>query len=207
MAKYTGRNQQIIERGSKRLVLLGQDEVSFSKAIKEITQWDAKKFETEKRLMRQRVSNFNALTGSNLSPIEELYFKVRFEAQRDYYASKGKQVLPFNELQTAIRDMSTSKIKDVAFEELLTGGIENVKSKTFEKQYQIAKNYILSRYDGLGRNFPEAQEILNQLENDEITTIEANDKLQKYAEEMRNLKDENPLKWLEKHGDVRDSDY
>ena len=207
MAKYTGRNQQIIERGSKRLVLLGQNEVSFSKAIKEITQWDKKKFETEKRLMRQRVSNFNALTGSHLSPIEELYFKVRFEAQREYYASKGKQVLPFNELQTAIRDMSTAKIKNISIEQLEAGGIENVKSKAFEKQYEIAKNYILSRYDGLGRNFPEAQEILNQLENDEITTIEANDKLQKYAEEMRNLKDENPLKWLEAHSDVRDSDY
>lgn len=205
MAKYTGKSEQIILKGKTKRVILGQETVSFSKAIKGITGWTNKQFETEKRLMRQRVSNFNMLTGSKLSPIEELYFKTKFQAQREYYASKGKKVLPFNELQTALTDMKTTKIKDISIEQFIEGGIENVKSKVFKEQYEVAKNYILSRYEGLGNNFPEAQAILDELETDKITTMEANDRLQKFAEEMRNLKDENPLKWQEMHGDTIDS--
>ena len=205
MAKYTNKGQSIILKGGRKYVSIGQETMSLSKAIKEITGWNTKKFETEKRLMRQRVSNFNMLTGANLSPIEELYFKAKFQAQREYYASKGKQVKPFNELQTAIRDMSTSKISNASIDQFTTGGIEAVKSKAFKRQYEIAKDYILSRYEGLGRNFVEAQRILDDLEADRITTMEANKQLQDFAEEMRNLKDENPLKWQDMHGDTIDS--
>jgi len=195
----------VFVKGGRKYVLLGQKTLSLSSAIKELTGWNTKKFETEKRLMRQRISNFNILTGSNLSPIEELYYKAKFQAQREYYASKGKEVKPFNELQTAIRDMSTSKLSNIAIDDFATGGIENVKSKAFQRQYEIAKDYILSRFEGLGRNFVEAQRILDALENDEITTMEANKQLQDFAEEMRQLKDENPLKWQDMHGDTIDS--
>ena len=81
----------------RKLTILGQKRVSYSKAIREITGWTQKQFETQKRMMRYRVSKFNAFTGSNLSPIEQLFYKVRYENRKKYYEAQGKPVLPLND--------------------------------------------------------------------------------------------------------------
>lgn len=170
---------------ARKKVILGQSEVSYSKAIKEITGWTQKQFETQKRLMRYRVANFNKATGSTLSPIEELYYRVKFEARQDYYRAKGKPVNDYNSLQQALKDIKTTQSK---------GGISPYQEK-------IARDYILKRYEGLGKAFKNAQNILDDLEAQKITPAEANKKLKAYADEMRQLKDEDPAKWVESHED------
>lgn len=187
---------------ARNYTILGQQRVSYSEAIRQITGWNKKQFETQKRLMRYRVAKFNAFTGSNLSPIEQLFYKVRFEARREYYVAKGYQPMQLNDLQQALQDLKASPFTRKQKLEIENGKFKpQAMSKADLKALEISKNYIKERYAGLASNFPKANEIRNKLINDEITPAEANRLLADYAEEMRNLKDENPMKWIKAHGD------
>ena len=168
---------------ARKYTYLGQEKVSYSKAIKDITGWTQKEFETQKRLMRYRVANFNKATGSKLSAIEELFYKVRFEDKQKYYASKGKPVKELNALQQALQDIKTTTSKK---------GLSPYQEK-------IAKEYIEKRYEGLAKAYKGANNIMEDLKNGKITTQEANKKLSDYADRMRQLKDEDPSKWVEMH--------
>jgi hypothetical protein len=95
---------------ARKNVILGQNSMSYSKAIREITGWTQKQFETQKRLMRYRVAKFNLITGSNLSPIEQLYYRVKYEDKKSYYISQGKEPAPLNIIQQAIQDMKTGNV-------------------------------------------------------------------------------------------------
>lgn len=186
---------------ARKTTILGQNRVSYSKAIREITGWTQKEFETQKRLMRQRVSKFNQLTGSNLSAIEQLFYRVRYEDKKKYYESKGKPIKPLNPLQQALEDMKTSRLPKSTSLKIENGKIVPATSKGFDRVYSIAKDFIENRYEGLANNFPRAREILNRLKNDEITPAEANELLADFADEMRNAKSDDPLGWQEAHGD------
>ena len=170
-------------------VILGQTKMSYSKAIQEITGWSKKEFETQKRLMRYRVERFNLMTGSNLSPIEQLFYRVRFEDKQAYYIAQGKEALELNPLQHAIARMKTGKLS-------LKQG-----SKAFIQAESVAKEFILDRFSGLGQSFTEAREILDLLKNDEITPRQAKAELEEIAERMRNLKETSPEEWIEAHNE------
>lgn len=160
---------------------------SYSQAIREITGWSKKEFETQKRVMRYRVSNFNKVTGSNLSAIEELYYKVRYEDRARYYASKGKEVYDPSLIQKTLKDIKTTPVK-------------NTISKN---QSRVAKNYVLDKFEGLGKTYKYASDIIDKLKKDELTPRQANEKLKQYAEEMKVLKNKNPTSWL----DAQDESY
>lgn len=174
---------------SRNSVILGQNKMSYSKAIREITGWTQKQFETQKRLMRYRVEKFNLMTGSKLSPIEQLFYKVRFEDKQAYYASQGKPVLELNPLQRAIAEMKTGKLT-------LKQG-----SRALAQAEAVAKDFILERFEGLGKSFKEAGEILERLKEDDITPRQAKAELEDIAERMRNLKKTSPEEWIEAHNE------
>lgn len=186
---------------ARNKVYLGQDKLSYSQAIKRITGWTDKQFETEKRLMRYRVSKFNKVTGSTLSPIEELYYRVKFEARRDYYRSKGQKVNDYNDLQSFFKNVKTGKYKE--------GQKISFIDKEGVKQYmtieEYGREYVLKRYEGLGKNFSQAEDVLNQLRNGEISTQDANKQLSQIADDLRVLKNENPETWIELYGESHDS--
>lgn len=190
---------------ARKTVTLGQEKMSYSKAIQKITGWTKKKFETEKRLMRYRVANFNKLTGSNLSAIEELFYRVRFEDRQEYYRAKGKPVLDYNDLQKFFKNIKTGNAKELRLirVERENGLIERMSAE------QYAKEYIIKRYEGLAKNFTRANEILEDLKAGFITTQDANKKLGDFADEMRALKnnEETFEKWLNEHGNFIGSDY
>lgn len=152
---------------------------SYSQAIKEITGWDTKTFETQKRTMRMRVSNLNKLTGTNLSAIEELYYKVAYEDKAKYYASKGKPVYEPSPIQKALQDIKTTKIRGVAG----------------SKQYEVAQQYIFDKFGGLGQTYQKAGDVLDSLLEGSITPAEANKKLSKIANALKWLKNRNPTSW------------
>lgn len=153
---------------------------SFSQAIKEITGWDKKTFETQKRVMRMRVSNLNKLTGKKFSAIEELYYKVKYEDKKAYYESKGKQVFDKSPIQKALEDMTTTKIKN---------------DKATKKQSEVASNYVKSKFEGLAKTYKGARDILDKLDKGEISIEEADNALAKFGNDMKTLKNEDPLTW------------
>ena len=153
---------------------------SFSQAIREITGWDKKTFETQKRVMRMRVSNLNKLTGRNFSAIEELYYKVKYEDKKAYYESKGKEVFEKSPIQKALEKMTTTKIKNGA---------------ASQKQIDIANNYVKSKFEGLSKSYPQAKSIIDKLEKGEITAEAADKQLADFGDKMKVLKRENPLTW------------
>lgn len=154
---------------------------SYSRAIKEITGWTQKQFETQKRVMRYRVSNFNKATGANLSAIEELYYKVRYEDRAKYYASKGKDVLPPSPIQQALQDIKTTQSKTG-----LTKG-----------QFETAKKYLLDKFEGLGKTYKYARDVLDKLKSGEMTPTDAGKRLSQYAEAMKVMKTLSPATWLD----------
>jgi hypothetical protein len=162
------------------LILQQSGYKSFSRAIRDITGWDVKKFETEKRLMRYRVSNLNKLTGANLSPIEELYYRVKREAREAYYKSKGQEIFAPSPIQKALAEIKTTKV--------------NV-AKVSARQDAIAKKYVQEKFEGFGRTYKQAGAILERLKNGEISAKEANKMLADYANKMKVLKREDPLTW------------
>ena len=168
----------------RQYTILGQSKMTYSKAILELTGWDKKKFETEKRKMRYRVKTFNELTGASLSPIEQLYYRERFNARREYYTSKGYEPLEYNELQKALFDIKTTQAKS---------------QKTISAQYERLKDYTLYRYEGLAKSYSKASDIYEKLKNNEISVLEANEQLSKFADDMRVLRDDNREKWIEAH--------
>lgn len=169
---------------ARKTIILGQNKLSYSKAIMQITGWTKKEFETQKRLMRYRVSNFNKATGSNLSAIEELFYKVRFEDKQKYYAAQGKPVLPLNALQQALQDIKTTHTQ--------AGTISPY-------QMKIAREYIEKRYEGLAKAFTGANNIMEEMKAGKLSPAEANLMLSNFADNMRQLKDDNPMKWIEAH--------
>ena len=116
---------------SRKNVILGQNTMSYSKAIKEITGWTQKEFETQKRLMRYRVGKFNLITGSNLSPIEQLFYRVKYEDRKQYYISQGKEPAPLNIIQQTIQDMKTGNIN------------LKIGSKSYNQSYETRKEFII----------------------------------------------------------------
>lgn len=172
---------------SRKNVILGQNTMSYSKAIKEITGWTQKEFETQKRLMRYRVGKFNLITGSNLSPIEQLYYRVKYEDRKQYYITQGKEPAPLNIIQQTIQDMKTGNVN------------LKIGSKSYNQAIEIGKEFILNRFENFGKSFPKAQEILEQLRNGDITPRQAKTELEELAEDMRELKQNSPVEWIEAH--------
>ena len=165
-------------------ITLGQNSVSYSEAIRQITGWTKKEFETQKRLMRYRVKTFNEITGSNLSAIEELYYKVRFEDKRAYYEAQGKQTLEYNELQKALLDLKTTYRK---------GGTE--------RQQEMLKEYTLQRFEGLLKAYPQALAGYEaQLKNGEISIQEFQKQMEAYADKMHKLQKDDPAQYLKEKG-------
>lgn len=165
-------------------ITLGQNSVSYSEAIRQITGWTNKEFETQKRLMRYRVRTFNEITGSNLSAIEELYYKVRFEDKRAYYEAQGKQTLEYNELQKALLDLKTTYRK---------GGTE--------RQKEMLQEYTLQRFEGLLKAYP--QDLAGyetKLKNGEISIKEFQTSMESYAEKMKTLWKTSPEDYLKAKG-------
>ena len=160
---------------------------SWSQGIREITGWTQKEFETQKRLMRMRVSNLNKITGTNLSAIEELFYKVKYEDRAKYYASKGKEVLPQNAIQKALSEMTTTKV--------ITNKKGDV-TKVMSRQQDIAKQFVMDKFEGLARTYKNVNETMQKLKNDEITIKEANEIMKKQADELKVLKRDNPTTWL-----------
>ena len=168
---------------ARKNTTLGQESVSYSKAIREITGWSKKEFETQKRLMRYRVAKFNAVTGSNLSPIEQLYYRVKYEDRKAYYISKGKEPAPLNVIQRAIASMKTGK---------LTPG-----KQSYKEAYEAGAKFISERFEHFGQAFPKGQAILDAMNAGEITPAYAKKKLEELAEEMRELKEKSPNDYIE----------
>ena len=163
---------------------LGQNSVSYSEAIRQITGWSKKEFETQKRLMRYRVKTFNEITGSNLSAIEELYYKVRFEDKRAYYQSQGKPTLEFNELQQTLLDLKTTYRK---------GGTE--------RQKELLQEYTLKRFEGLVNAYPiDLKPFVDKLKNGEISIQEFQNNMEAYATKMRDLHTTNTELYLKQKG-------
>lgn len=152
---------------------------SYSRAIREITGWTQKEFETQKREMRYRVSNLNKLAGTNLSPIEELYYKVRYEDKAKYYASKGKEVYEPSPIQRALQDIKTTKVK----------------TTPSAKQFETAKKYVFEKFEGLSKAYKDAGAIVDKLNKGEISPKEANEQLRNFANKMKVMKQENPTSW------------
>lgn len=159
---------------------------SFSEAIRTITGWTQKEFETQKRVMRMRVSNLNKLAGTNLSAIEELYYKVKYEDRVQYYQSKGKPILPRNPIQQALLDIKTTKVNVDKY--------GNIKSAQL-KQIEAAKQFVLNKFEGLAKTYKSARDIRDKLINGEITAREANDLLSFEADRLKVLKTEDPTAW------------
>lgn len=170
-----------MSKKSKNTILEKTGFKSWSQGIREISGWTQKEFETQKRVMRMRVANLNKLTGANLSAIEELFYKVKYEDRAKYYASKNKTVLPQNPIQKALSEMTTTK---------------NAKGLALEKQEEIARNFVLDKFEGLAKVYKGADNIRNDLILDTITPKEANERLTAYAEQLKVLKRESPASWL-----------
>lgn len=194
MPKYTEK-ARITTSGGRKYVILGQQKTTISQAIREITGWTKKEFETQKRYMRYKVEKLNLLTGSNLSPIEQLYYNVRFKDLQKYYASQGKPVLELNPLQKALEKMKTGKLK---LETDITKGRDK---KAYLEAEAVAKEFILARFEGLGKAYDEAQAVLDQLKADEITANDAKAQLEEIAEKMRDLKQTSPEEYIEAHNE------
>ena len=165
----------------KNIILEKTGFKSWSAGIKAITGWTQKEFETQKRVMRMRVANLNKLTGAHLSAIEELFYKVKYEDKAKYYASKGKDVLPQNPIQKALSEMTTTK---------------DAKGMALEKQEEIARRFVLDKFEGLAKVYHGANSIRNDLILDKISPAEANARLTKYAGQLKVLKRDNPATWL-----------
>lgn len=182
----------------RKYTILGQNRVSYSKAIREITGWTQKQFETQKRMMRYRVSKFNAYTGSNLSPIEQLFYKVRYEDKKKYYESQGKQPLPLNDLQQAFQDMKATPFSRKS-ELIIKDGkyVPQQMKKSDLQAYNVAKDFIMKRYEGLANTYKEANEIMEELKAGNITPAEANKLLSDFADKARNMKNEDLTSWLD----------
>lgn len=174
---------------ARKKVYVGQEELTYSKAILKITGWTKKEFETQKRLMRYRVSTYNkAMHDANdtnkLSAIEELYYKVKFEARRDYYESQGKPTLEYNSLQKLLLDLKTTHRKEPT-----------------EKQYELLKKFSEERFKKLVEHYPQdTKNIVQDFKNGKITLVEYNKKLGDFADEMRNLQKDNPAEYLKRKG-------
>lgn len=165
-------------------ITLGQNSVSYSEAIRQITGWTNKEFETQKRLMRYRVKTFNEITGSNLSAIEELYYKVRFEDKRAYYEAQGKQTLEYNELQQALLDLKTTYRK---------GGTE--------RQKEMLQEYTLKRFEGLVNAYPlDLKPFVDKLKNGTISINEFQLEMEAYASKMQELQKTDPARYLKEKG-------
>ena len=165
-------------------ITLGQNSVSYSEAIRQITGWSKKEFETQKRLMRYRVKTFNEVTGSKLSAIEELYYKVRFDDKRAYYEAQGKKTLEYNELQQALLDLKTTYRE---------GGTE--------RQQELLQKYTLKRFEGLLKAYPQALAGYEaKLKNGEISTKEFQKVLEAYADKMHALQKDDPAQYLKEKG-------
>ena len=182
----------------RKYTILGQNRVSYSKAIREITGWTQKEFETQKRMMRYRVSKFNAFTGSNLSPIEQLFYKVRYEDKKKYYESKGKQPLPLNDLQQAFQDMKATPFSRKS-ELIIKDGkyVPQQMKKSDLQAYNVAKDFIMKRYEGLANTYKEASDIMEELKAGNITPAEANKLFSDFADKARNMKNEDLTSWLD----------
>ncbi len=152
---------------------------SYSQAIREITGWDTKTFETQKRTMRMRVSNLNKLAGTNLSAIEELYYKVAYEDKAKYYASQGRPVYEMSPIQRALQDIKTTKVKTVEG----------------SRQYEIARQYVFDKFSGLGTTYQKASAVLDDLLTGNVTPAEANKKLSKIANALKWIKNKSPQSW------------
>ena len=187
---------------TRKTTILGQTKMSYSKAIQEITGWTKKEFETQKRLMRYRVSKFNAFTGSNLSPIEQLFYKVRYEDRKKYYQAKGQKVLPLNDLQQAFQDMKATPFQRKS-QLLFKNGksIPMQMTKADLQAFNVAKDFIIKRFEGFANSVPEANAIMQDLKNDVITPRDANKKLSDLAEKMRSIKNEDLSTWFDLHYD------
>lgn len=165
-------------------ITLGQNFVSYSEAIRQITGWTNKEFETQKRLMRYRVKTFNEITGSNLSAIEELYYKVRFDDKRAYYQSQGKQTLEYNELQQTLLDLKTTYRK---------GGTE--------RQKEMLQEYTLKRFEGLVNAYSiDLKPFVDKLKNGTISINEFQLEMEAYASKMQELQKTDPAKYLKEKG-------
>ena len=181
----------------RKTVILGQKQMSYSKAIQEITGWDKKRFETEKRLMRYRVAKFNQATGSNLSPIEQLFYRVRFEDRQAYYKAQGKQVNDYNVLQSFFKNVKTGKYNPL--QKIKYTDKDGTTVYTTLAEY--GRHFVLDRYEGLGRSYSKAQAILDELKAGTIQPADANKLLAQFADDMRKLKNDPETfnDWVELH--------
>lgn len=189
---------------ARKTIILGQKQMSFSKAIQQITGWSKKEFETQKRLMRYRVQKFNYLTGSNLSAIEQLFYKVHYEAKRDYYVSKGYKPRPLNDLQQALQNMGASPTRTKSPLKIINGKVIKTyegMTKAEKRAYEVAQQFIEKRFDKFAQKYGKAGEIMDLLKNGLITPDEANRELSAYAEKVRNLKNEDISSWLDEVDD------
>ena len=166
---------------TRKYVYLGQKKLSYSAAIREITGMSGKEFDTLKRVYRQRVKKFNELTGSKLSAIEELYYRVRFEDKRKFYQSIGKETKDYNSLQESILNISSSK-------------------KITAKDIQIARNDVMQRFAGLSQSNNKGRLIMEELQNanpnDVAAVKKAADEFKKLADIMHDLKENQPLEYI-----------
>ena len=166
---------------ARKYVYLGQKRMSYSAAIREITGLSGKEFDTLKRVYRQRVTKFNKLTGSNLKPIEELFYKVRFEDKRNFYQSMGKEIKDYNSLQSAIMNISSSK-------------------KISLKDIETARNDVMQRFKGLSEANNAGRAIMETLKNaspdDAAAVKKASEDFKQLADVMHDLKKNQPLDYI-----------
>lgn len=168
-----------MSKKSQKTILEKTGFKSFSQGIREITGWSQKEFETQKRVMRMRVSNLNKVAGTNLSAIEELFYKVKYEDRAKYYASKGKEVYEPSPIQKALQDIKTTKVK----------------TTPSARQMEVAKKYVFDKFEGLSKTYKNANEVMQKLNNGEITPKEANDQLTKVANDLKVLRKNDVASW------------
>ena len=176
-----------MSKKSQKTILEKAGFKSFSQGIREITGWSQKEFETQKRVMRMRVSNFNKLMGTELSPIEELFYKVKAEDRAKYYVSQGKPVYPPSPIQQALQDIKTTKIKGTPS----------------THQMEVARQYVFQKFEGLSNTYQKADNVMNDMLTGKISPQDANKKLTGIANEMKKLRSENVTTWAS----LQDEDY
>lgn len=167
----------------RKYVYIGQEKLTYSKAILKITGWTEKQFETQKRLMRYRVNTYNKAMGAKMSAIEELYYKVSFEAKQEYYRSKGKKTLEYNSIQQLLQDLKTTHGKLTA------------------RQEKLLNEFSLKRFDGLIKNYPQSTaKMVQDFKDGKLTLAQFNKKMGDFADHMRDLQKNNVEQYLKEKG-------
>lgn len=152
--------------------------MSFKSQIIKMTGWSSQEYTRKYDVFKHRVRNFNRITGQDLKPAEQFFYKLRAE-------SKG---LPSNSIQDVISRMSATT----------KGSGKDLLKYVSKKDVSFAGEHIKNRFSALSvkANSIETQnqmnKVINDYDNNKISVEQLNDELTKIANEYK-LKQKNGL--------------